>query len=88
MKKTANVTLSFSPNLIARLHRNLPRRQISSFTAMALTKALDELQLKKEMELEMAYEKAFDDEARTIESLGWNESDEHKIENWEWYEEE
>lgn len=88
MKKTANVTLSLSQSLIARLHQCLPKRQISRFTAAALTKALNELQQKKEKELEKAYAKAFADKTRKIESKEWNECDESKVENWEWYEEE
>ena len=87
MKQTVNVTLSLSPCLIARLHRSLPKRQISRFTAEALNKALDELQKQKENELESAYAKAFSDKARIAESKEWNECDELKVENWDWYEE-
>ncbi|MBA2727845.1 MAG: hypothetical protein H0U49_06710 [Parachlamydiaceae bacterium] len=86
MKHTVNVTLSLSPTLVARLHHCLPKRQISRFKTEALNKALDELQQKKEGDLESAYAKAFADEDR-IESVEWNECDENQIENWEWYDE-
>jgi hypothetical protein len=87
MKQTVNVTLSLSPSLIARLHRTLPKRQISSFTSAALNKALDELQQQKEKKLETAYEAAFHDKSREAENKEWNDCDENQIEGWEWYEE-
>lgn len=87
MKQTVNVTLSFSPNLIARLHRSLPKRKISSFTAEVLNKALDELQLEKTSELESAYAQLARDADRKAELKDWNECDVDDIENWEWYEE-
>jgi len=87
MKHTVNVTLSLSPTLVARLHRCLPKRQISRFTTEALNKALDELQQQKAGDLESAYAKAFSDADRKVESIEWNECDESKIENWEWYDE-
>lgn len=87
MKHTANLTLSLPPRLISRLHRSLPKRKISRFTTDVLNKALDELEKKHEIELEKGYAQAFSDEERKIESKDWNESDEHKIENWDWYDE-
>lgn len=85
MKHTVNVTLSLSPSLVARLHKSLPKRQINRFIVNALTKALDELQFQKEKKLEVEYAKAFRDKALDAESRKWNECDESKIEDWEWY---
>lgn len=87
MKQTVNVTLSLSPNLVARLHKSLPKRQISRFTAEALNKALDELQTQREKDLEAAYAEAFKNKVSDTENKEWNECDESKIEGWEWYEE-
>lgn len=87
MKNSANMTLSLPKRLIARLHKVLPKGQISCFTAAALDKALDEIQEQNDRDLENAYAKAFADKTRELEAREWGEMGSDQVEGWEWYEE-
>jgi hypothetical protein len=88
MKQTTNITLSFPKHLIVRLHKHLPKGQISKFTTDALSKALDDLEKQREADLEAAYEAASSDKEREEEAKSWSELDFDKIEGWEWEHEE
>lgn len=84
MKQTNNMTLSFPKHVIVRMHKFLPKGQISKFTTEAVTKALDELEKQRERELETAYEAASLDKEREAEAKEWCEVGNDKIEGWEW----
>lgn len=88
MKRTNNITLSFPKHVIIRMNKFLSKGQISKFTTDAVTKALDELERQKELELETAYEAASKDIEREAKAKNWSEVDNDKVEGWEWdYEE-
>jgi hypothetical protein len=88
-KNTINMTLSIPVHLSHRMHKSLERGLISKFTAEAIEKALDELEKKRELELEAMFESAAKDESTNQESREWMESDNlNEIEGWEWYDEE
>ncbi len=88
MKQTNNMTLSFPRHVIARMHKYLSKGQISKFTTEAVTKALDELEKQRELELEAAYEAANKDKEREAEAKEWCAVDHNDIEGWEWEDEE
>lgn len=79
------MTLSLPTQLIIRMHKYLPKGQISKFTTQALMNALNELESKKEAELDAAYKAASKDINREIEAKEWGESDVDNVEGWEWY---
>lgn len=85
-KTTTNITLSLPIRLFDRMHNSLERGQLSKFTAEAVEKALDELESKKELELEAMFELAAKDECSSQESKDWIDSDNlNEIEGWKWY---
>lgn len=85
-KTSTNITLSLPIHLYKRIHESIARGQISKFTAAALKKALDELDKKRELELEAMFKSAAKAEKKDRESKEWLESDNLlEIEGWEWY---
>lgn len=83
-----NITFSIPEDLKATLHARVGKRGMSQFISKAIRKALEDEQLKKERELDAAYEAASRDEDRLEILRDWealdyfDQADNH--EDWSW----
>lgn len=83
-----NVTFSIPEDLKKSLYSHTSKGGISQFISNAIRKALDEEKMKKEQELDAAYEAANQDADRIDILRDWNSlddvSDLDNGENWDW----
>ncbi len=89
MRQHKNITFSIPDDLKVNLAAHVSKRGMSRFISEAIRKALEEENLKKEQELDMAYEAANQDSDRLETLRDWNALDDtsdlaDEDENWDW----
>src|ERR1700722_19366576 len=83
-----NLTFSIPEDLKAHLHVHVSKRGVSRFITSAIRKALEDEELKREQELDAAYEAANQDSDRLETIRDWDTlddvSDLSNDEDWSW----
>ena len=84
-----NMTFSIPEDLKATLHLHVGNRKMSRFISAAIHKALEEEGLKREQELDAAYEASNQDSDRLDSLRDWNALDDvsdliDEDEDWDW----
>lgn len=87
--KHKNITFSIPDDLKAHLYAHVNKRGLSRFISDAIRKALEEENVKKEQELDAAYEAASQDPDRLETLRDWNTLDDvsdliKEDEDWDW----
>lgn len=89
MRQHRNITFSIPDDLRTSLYAHVSKRGISQFISNAILKTLEEEKLKKEQELDAAYEEANRDSDRLETLQDWNALDDvsdliEDDEDWNW----